>query len=89
MTARSTCIMNDCLYADAIRMQRARCKEDAKCRGTLLCDDFSGNRAENCGHAQRRERFSSAMNVAWPLHKNGGWDAKASVCEAFHGEYRI
>ena len=76
MTAESTCIMYECLYQGAFRMQRARSGKDATCRGALQCDDFSGNRAEKGGHALRREKFSAAMNVALPLRKRGGWSAK-------------
>ena len=88
MTAESTCIMYECLYKDAFRMQRVRCQKDGTARGALQCDDFSGNRAEKNGHAERRQKFSQAMNVALPLRKRGGWSAKGSVCDAFHAEYR-
>ena len=88
MTAESTCVMYECLFKDAFRMQRMRWNKDATCRGALQCDDFSCNRAEKEGHALRRDQFSRSMNVAMPLQKRGGWSAKGSVCDAFHAEYR-
>ena len=88
MTAESTIVMYECLFKDAFRLHRARWKMNAACRGALQCDDSSGNRAENNGHASRREQFSESMNVALPLPKRGGWSAKGSVCDAFHAEYR-
>ena len=88
MTAESTCVMYECLFKDAFRMQRKRWNLDATCRGALQCDDFSGNRAEKEGHASRRDQFSRCVNVALPLQKRGGWSAKGSVCDAFHAEFR-
>ena len=71
MTAESTCVMYECLFKDAFRMQRKRWNLDATCRGALQCDDFNGNRAEKEGHASKRDQFSRSVKRCYASAEEG------------------
>ena len=70
MTAESTCVMCEQLYAYAFRLQRAKYNMDATTRGALQADDFTGNSATLKGHDIRRENQVGFTQKARALYEN-------------------